>query len=421
MIRALKENNSIHFARSLEDVKQIVLSHEKKSFKYIFLRACISVRVFFSNSLLGIIRFLLFKREGCARQDFNNIIIYTVGLLGDNIAILPAIAAFRRRYPSSRITVINNVQIWNPQSTEELYSSLSYIDNFIVIKNYDCPVQRQGLSFRLVVEELKDMTCDLFVNLSPFGNRGWFGAVLREMIFARMIGAKKAVGFRVRTYRKNKIFNKVQIHFMKNVPRMSRYILKELDIYPIENEDILPKNDLIKSNITRKMSFDETRDRPFIVMNPGGKYKVKYWPAERFGRVAKIISEKYDLNVILTGITTETNIAEEVTLAADKKNILNLVGKTNVFELIEILRLAKGCITNDTGTMHIAAMLGIPTVAIFTSRESPLIWFPLGKNVIAIYSFHECSYCYDDQCQETICTKSIQLNDVLYAFEKIMN
>ena len=57
---------------------------------------------------------------------------------------------------------------------------------------------------------------------------------------------------------------------------------------------------------------------------------------------------------------------------------LNLIGRTTLEQLIEELRKCQLLLTNDTGTMHLATLLGVPVVAVFGSSE-PSLTGPLGK------------------------------------------
>ena len=64
-------------------------------------------------------------------------------------------------------------------------------------------------------------------------------------------------------------------------------------------------------------------------------------------------------------------------------NCTNLIGKTTLDELIEELRKCRLLLTNDTGTMHLATLLGVPVVAIFGSTE-PSLTGPLGAKISSL-------------------------------------
>jgi heptosyltransferase II len=99
--------------------------------------------------------------------------------------------------------------------------------------------------------------------------------------------------------------------------------------------------------------------------------------------------------------------------------LTDLTGETNIQELIELLRMAKGCVTNDTGTMHLAAMIGVPTVAIFGMRIAPTWWFPNSDKIISIFAITECSYCYNDYCESKDCLNNIEVDHVTQSLREL--
>ena len=93
----------------------------------------------------------------------------------------------------------------------------------------------------------------------------------------------------------------------------------------------------------------------------------------------------------------------------------NLIGKTTLAQLIEELRACDLLLTNDTGTMHLAAFLGIPTVALFASTE-PALTGPLGDNHRVIRHHVSCSPCYLRECPLDLrCMKAITVPEVVAA------
>ncbi len=75
----------------------------------------------------------------------------------------------------------------------------------------------------------------------------------------------------------------------------------------------------------------------------------------------------------------------------------NLIGKTSLAELIQVLRSCRLLLTNDTGTMHLAAALGVPTVSVFASTE-PLLTGPLGAGHHIVRHHVPCSPCFKREC-----------------------
>jgi heptosyltransferase-2 len=414
----LTKEEKVYAVHSLDEVREVLCLNEEFDIKNLLKRGFVTVWVFAANCSLRILRFLLFKKWGYSRREFKNVVVYTVGIIGDNVAMLPALAALRHKYQRTKITVITNCQIWDRDGAIGILEPSPFKDRLIVLE--DDAVQRKGFRFLINYKKFEGTQCDLFVNLSPFGNRGWIGAVVREMIFAKKLGARYAIGFKMSTYSRKGIFNKVQHRFVKNEPRRSREILKELELEPIENKDLLTHDEAAKESILKKISENGRDHRPIFVINPGAKFQVKCWPVERFGEVAKHLAYHYDASIVITGNTYEEDIADDVVKKSGGVAI-NLAGRTTIQELIELLRMAKGLITNDTGPMHIGAMVGVPTVALFSLRFSPTHWFPFGHGVVSVFSLVDCIYCYRDSCETLDCMKRIKVGDVVSVLNGLSN
>lgn len=84
-------------------------------------------------------------------------------------------------------------------------------------------------------------------------------------------------------------------------------------------------------------------------------------------------------------------------LVGDQIRHTNRVGKTKLAELITDLRTCRLLVTNDTGTMHLAAAIGVPTVSIFGSTE-PVLTGPLGPQHTVIRHHVPCSPCFKREC-----------------------
>jgi heptosyltransferase-2 len=358
---------------------------------------------------------LFFKNE-IPPAGIKTIVVYTVGILGDNVVMLPALAALRRHYSQAKITVITNCQSWGTQIAEGILGPSSLKDGLITLS--EDPVRRSGCTFLMDREKFAGVDCDLFVNLSPFGNRGWFGAVIREMAFARLLGARYAVGFRMSTLSRRRLFNDVQYRFVKNEPRRYRDVIEQLGLSSPLTEDLLGHNEEARQSIAQKLKTNKIDSGNFFVVNPGAKFIAKCWPTERFGKVAEYVFTEYDGSVVVTGTSAERAIAEDV-VRFSGGTAVNLADETTVPELIELLRLAKGCITNDTGTMHIAAMIGVPTVAIFSLRHSPTHWLPLGNRIVSVFSIPPCHCCYDDYCTTGECLQAIESSTVIEQVKRL--
>ena len=153
---------------------------------------------------------------------------------------------------------------------------------------------------------------------------------------------------------------------------------------------------------------------------PGAEYgPAKRWLPERFAEVAESVSNGSDRKWILFGTNNDSAIGETIASKLGDKCI-NRIGQTTVDELISELRECRALLTNDTGTMHLAALLGLPVVAIFGSTE-PQFTGPLGENHIVVRHHVECSPCFLRECPiDFRCMKEVTTQEVVRAMMSIL-
>ena len=115
-----------------------------------------------------------------------------------------------------------------------------------------------------------------------------------------------------------------------------------------------------------------------IGLCPGAEYgPAKRWLPERFAEVAVAVSAQRPVQWILFGTAGDAEIGATIE-ASVGANCINRIGKTTLNELIAELSECALLLTNDTGTMHLATILGVPVVAVFGSTE-PRLTGPLGS------------------------------------------
>ena len=137
-----------------------------------------------------------------------------------------------------------------------------------------------------------------------------------------------------------------------------------------------------------------------VALCPGAEYgPAKRWPLDRYRAVMENISREHDLTWVIVGTAKEAPLGEELTRDSTCK-VENLCGKTTLPELIAELKNCSLLLTNDTGTMHLADLLGVPVVAIFGSTE-PALTGPSGITTPPHRILRrkvECNPCYLRKC-----------------------
>jgi heptosyltransferase II len=152
----------------------------------------------------------------------------------------------------------------------------------------------------------------------------------------------------------------------------------------------------------------------------GAEYgPAKRWLPERFADAAERISAQSSIQWILFGTPRDATVGDQIA-AALGDHCVNRVGQTTLDQLIDELRECRLLLTNDTGTMHLAALLGVPVVAIFGSTE-PRFTGPLGNGHIVLRHHVDCSPCFLRECPiDFRCMKAVSVQEVANAVLSIL-
>ena len=376
---------------TLDEAHQALSLIDKKGFPTWLTKKLTQIWVANACLLLRVTRFFLFNKRRFNNGPPKHIVVYTAGVLGDNVIRLPAIASLKLKYPNAKITVAICTEL-SSELPAQLFANLPYVD--------DCVVFTQ--------EFLDKTSCDLFVDFSGSANLGLLRLVVREMLYAYKMGAEFAIGCYVSTYSVRPILRRIQHHFVENEPRRHLKVLREIGLSPSDHISVLPENKEVKKMLLSKLYVKDGDTLAVIV--PGAGKQSKIWPSERFAEVAAWLTTE-GFRVFLVGDRNEKKIAERVRVLSEV-NATNLAGETTIQELVELLRISKICVTNDTGTMHIAGILQVPTVAVFNSHLPPTWWYPDNKNAIQIFSICTCSYCNLSYCETRECLMNITVAHV---------
>jgi len=131
----------------------------------------------------------------------------------------------------------------------------------------------------------------------------------------------------------------------------------------------------------------ELRDRnidEFFVLNPGGGWRSKCWPAERYGELNAKLQDEFGIRGVVSYGPGEESIAQTVVGGAGKSAPAAI--PLDLGPLMALLRRAKFVVSADTGPLHLAAALGAPVVGLFgptdPARNGPYITNPEKKSVI---------------------------------------
>jgi lipopolysaccharide heptosyltransferase II len=156
----------------------------------------------------------------------------------------------------------------------------------------------------------------------------------------------------------------------------------------------------------------------FIVINPGGNWDLKRWPALRYAALAGALLEQ-GRRVVFTGAPGDQQLVQEIIRALSGRSPIDLSGATNLKQLLAVLKKARLVISGDSGPLHLAAAVGTKTIALFGPTR-PEVTAPRGKGRSWIIQKEiGCNGlpCYYLDCPNNQCMQAITVKDVLDAVQ----
>lgn len=164
----------------------------------------------------------------------------------------------------------------------------------------------------------------------------------------------------------------------------------------------------------------------YILLVPGANFSGRRWPARRFAEVAAPLYRDHGLSVVICGTARDRGLAERIKEQADVP-IIDLTGRTDLRELAALIKAARLVISNDTASIHLAALVGTPSVCImggghygrFVSYDIslPRLYTPPSVVVHPMPCFQcnwDCKFPREEE-GATRCIAAIEIKDVLDA------
>jgi len=343
------------------------------------------------NFLLARYKRGVYLPPGISAHDLKpfRILIRSSNWLGDAVMSVPTVRAIKNGRPDSRVTIAA------PAHIAPMWKLVPEVDVIVPLPNH---------SLLPVVSLLKRRTTFDVAILFPNS--------LRVALESWLSGISRRVGYR--GHWRRLLLNQTVPDQRKPGPpeHHSLRFLRIARECGAETSTIQDSTSDIQIAVAHKPMK--------IGLCPGAEYgAAKRWFPERFAEVAAKISAQSSAQWILFGTKNDMAIGDQIATAiAD--HCVNRIGHTTLDQLIDELRECRLVLTNDTGTMHLAALLGVPVIAIFGSTE-PRLTCPLGAGHIILRHHVECSPCFLRECPiDFRCMKAVLSQEVADAVLSIL-
>ena len=242
---------------------------------------------------------------------------------------------------------------------------------------------------RATVRELRGARPDVALDLQGL----WKSAA-----WARLSGARRVIGFGPRwrreplsvlLVREQVALGAEAVHVVdKNLALLSALGLDARGL----REFPLPPSETESMRVATALEHEGLGE--FAVLNPGGGWVSKLWPAESFGRVAQGLQER-GLAAVVTWGPGEEKLAESVVAASEGAARCSF--PTTLLEFAELARRARVVVAADTGPLHLACAVRAPVVGIFGPTD-PARNGPWGPGDLAVRRRPLCAPCHRHRC-----------------------
>jgi heptosyltransferase I len=270
-------------------------------------------------------------------------LVVRLGSLGDIVHTFPAVAALRESFPAARIVWLTHPRWAFLVDSSRLASEVSTVET------------RAMSSLREAIQRLRQTSWSAAIDYQGL----WKSAMLP--FFG---GAKRRIGFSSATIRE---FG-VPVLYTERVKTSKAHIAEQNGDLSLRagaqrgtasvSLQIPEQDQAAVCSLLRAQALDR-----YIVVSPGGGWRSKCWPAERFGALCRKLRESRGMRCVVNIGPGDDDLAGPLLTASG--DAAPFVYRGSLGELMALLRSATCAVGGDTGPLHLAAALGTPTVALF--------------------------------------------------------
>ncbi|RKY21672.1 MAG: hypothetical protein DRQ55_03600 [Planctomycetota bacterium] len=243
-------------------------------------------------------------------------------------------------------------------------------------------------------------------------------------------GAKRRTGFFVRARWRGSLLTD-PVYFNSTLPYGEAVLalLRPLGLEPGEQHELQGPEwsaDEEQAARSRLETLGVPGEGSLVLINPNASDLCveRRWPAERFAQLVARFGDEiaHADRFIFIGAEADRGSVREVLAGVPAQvaaRCVDLAGRTSLLELSVLLSRAALLVTNDSGPLHLAAALGVPSVSLF-GPETPALYGPVGPRHLVFYAGYWCSPCLSvynakiAMCNgENECMRHISLDDVV--------
>ncbi len=338
------------------------------------------------------------------------ILVVRFSSLGDIILTTPVLDALKGSYRDSEICFL----------TRQRYRGLLEADPRISSVIYFQPEDRdRGVAgFLRLIRRLNQEKFDLIVDLH---------SNLRSFLIRNLVRTKKKIRY------DKKLLSRLQMVYFKkwktnSVSTVESYLdsLKKIDIVDQHQVPKLFVKDEDRAWAERfLLEAGFKREELLIGIAPGARGEMKKWGKDKYSFLAKSLSRDLPAKILLVGDGSDQNLIEDIRDYTGEERAIPAVNLP-FNKLMPLIEKCELFISNDSGPMHLASALGVPTIGIFGPTSPNLGFTPSGLKNEIFWKGVECSPCSlhgKKRCvrDKRYCMDQIMAEEVMEEAKRIIN
>lgn len=294
-------------------------------------------------------------------------------MLGDTLLNVPALDCLKRAYPSVEITLVCH------PSLIELLSTYPSIHKFI---SYNAGRRKARWREMLnLYTQLRERRFDAAVvsnSRKDFHMLTWLAGIPRRIGYARKWGffLTDRVADRKSEGRKHEIVYNIDLL----IPLIGLNRTEPVFHLPVSKENRAAASALFTG-------AGVAEDEKILAVHPFSSDSRKCWDPSKFIQLLNGLQQDFSMRAIIIGLANEWDASERIRSAVGGQ-VVNLAGKTTLGVLSAVLEKAVLLIGHDSGPMHLAAAVGVPTLSLFAKfpdGPNPVRWRPWGVGHTVIH------------------------------------
>ena len=363
------------------------------------------VRVEHHNPYLSVgAQFKYRKNSFFDPESIRNILVVKLDHIGDVILGLPAIQILQAKFPKAHLTIL--IGTW----AKPIVETFSEIDDILTFDFFfeESGKRRRPLKTRqlnLLENTLRSRVFDLAIDLRRRPET-------REVL--KLSGARYTAGY-CTGLDDGWLTTSLELSeehqdrpARRDKPHMTAQLCQLVRALPTNRPPAaspvipVPQLTLEKELPGVERYSNLLQGKVLVGLHPGSGDPTRQWPLPYFARLADLLIEGFDAKVVLFGGKREKRLAlKTYGQIKHKDKVVFLAGETSLEEFMALVKHCHLFIGNNSGPCHIAGILDVPTLAVFSGIVLPHEWQPLGEKSFSIRLDLPCSPCYKgyiEQC-----------------------